>query len=117
MRGLTTFLACRFEVEGRMATATRLFAVTLSHGPRWETSQPLEGQKGWVEHASFMDALVAEGFVVLGGPLEGASGALLIVRAQSANDIHARLAEDPWARLDLLRTASIVPWIIRLGSV
>ena len=70
MRCLTTFLACRFEVEGRMATATRLFAVTLSHGPRWETSQPLEGQKGWVEHASFMDALVAEGFVVLGGPLE-----------------------------------------------
>jgi uncharacterized protein YciI len=97
--------------------ATRLFAVTLSHGPAWNSSQPLEGQDGWVEHADFMDRLEHEGFVVLGGPLEGASGALLIVRATSADEIESRLAEDPWSHLDLLRTASIVPWTLRLGSL
>jgi uncharacterized protein YciI len=97
--------------------AMRLFAVTLYHGPAWDSSQPLEAQKGWVEHASFMDALVAEGFVVLGGPLEGASGALLIIRARSADEIHTQLAADPWFRLDLLRVVSIVPWILRLGSL
>jgi uncharacterized protein YciI len=96
---------------------TRLFAVTLSHGPAWDSSQPLEAQKEWVEHANFMDALLTEGFVVLGGPLEGASGALLIIRARSADEIQRRLAADPWARLDLLRTAAIVPWIVRLGAL
>ena len=96
---------------------TRLFAVTRSHGPEWNSTQPLEGQKGWVEHADFMDALVAEGFVVLGGPLEGASGALLIIRAQDVEEIHGRLAEDPWSHQDLLRTASVTPWTLRLGSL
>ena len=95
---------------------TRLFAVTRSHGPAWKSSQPLEGQERWLEHAAFMDALVAEGFVVLGGPLEGASGALLIVRARGADEIQQRLAADPWTD-ELLRTVSIIPWILRLGSL
>jgi uncharacterized protein YciI len=64
-----------------------------------------------------MDTLVAERFVVLGGPLAGAAGALLIVRADTAEDIRVRLAADPWARIDLLRTISIVGWTIRLGSL
>jgi len=96
--------------------STRLFAVTLAHGPQWDAVQPLEGQTSWDEHATFMDALVADGFVVLGGPLEGAAGALLIVRAVSGNAIRERLAADPWSRLDLLRIASIVPWTLRLGA-
>ena len=97
--------------------ATQLFAVTLSYGPAWNTSQALEGQLGWPEHAEFMDALVAEGLVLLGGPLEGASGALLIIRARSADEIRHRLADDPWARQDLLRITSIVPWTLRLGRL
>lgn len=95
---------------------TRLFAVTRSHGPEWNSSQPLEGQTGWTEHADFMDGLVAQGFVVLGGPLEGASGALLIIRARDADEIHERLADDPWSH-GLLRTTSVAPWTLRLGSL
>ena len=43
--------------------------VLLRSGPRWDRSLPLEEQSGWAAHASFMDALVDEGFVILGGPL------------------------------------------------
>jgi hypothetical protein len=100
-----------------MLRTTRLFAVTRTFGPAWNESQPLEGQQAWDEHASFMEALVADGFVVLGGPLEGASSALLIIRAQSGDEIRTRLRTDPWHHLDLLRVASIVPWTIRLGSL
>ena len=95
----------------------RLFAVTLAHGPQWDALQPLEGQTSWGEHATFMDGLLADGFVVLGGPLEGAAGALLIVRAVSGNAIRERLSADPWSRLGLLRVVSIVPWTLRLGSL
>jgi len=39
--------------------------------------------------------LEAEGFVVLGGPLEGTSDFLLIFRARTAGEILDRLSADP----------------------
>jgi uncharacterized protein YciI len=64
-----------------------------------------------------MNALAKEGFVILGGPLEGASDVLLIVRATSPDEIRSRLAEDPWTITDLLRVTRIAPWTLRLGSL
>lgn len=95
----------------------QLFAVIRSRGPAWEFSQPLERQADWDAHASFMEALEQEGFVVLGGPLEGTSEVLLIVRAGSPEEIADRLAADPWAAIDLLRVSRIMPWTLRLGSL
>jgi len=63
-----------------------------------------------------MDALVVEGFVLFGGPLEGTSDVLLIVRANDANEIHSRLSADSWTS-NLLRITQIVPWTLRLGSL
>ena len=64
----------------------RLFAVMNTHGARWDAARPLEEQEDWPAHAAFMDALVAEGVVVLGGPLEGTPDVLLIMRAGCAGD-------------------------------
>ena len=41
----------------------------------------LEEQSGWLEHAAFMDGLVDDGFVVLGGPLAGELRVILVVDA------------------------------------
>ena len=95
----------------------RLFAVFRARGPAWDASRPLEEQLRWREHADFMDGLEAEGFVVLGGPLEGASEALLIIRARDEAEIQNRLAADPWSGSDQLRTTRIHPWTLRLGSL
>lgn len=62
-----------------------------------------------------MNALEAEGFVVLGGPLR--DGALLIVEAETVEAVRARLASDPWERSELLVVASVEPWEILLGSL
>jgi hypothetical protein len=77
----------------------------------------MEQQDDWDAHASFMNALVREGFVVLGGPLEGTSDVLLIVRARTPDEVVNRLSEDPWAAPDLLRVSSVTPWILRLGEL
>jgi uncharacterized protein YciI len=95
----------------------QLFAVIRTRGPAWQDSRSLEGQADWAGHASFMNALAAERFVILGGPLEGTSEVLLVVRAKTPDEIRARLAEDPWARDDLLRVTRVVPWTLRLGSL
>ena len=45
------------------------FAVRLVHGPNWDQERPIRGQAGWEEHAAFMDRLVDDGFIILGGPV------------------------------------------------
>jgi hypothetical protein len=71
-------------------------------------------QDGWDIHASFMDGLVDDGFVLLGGPVGDRMRFLHIVQAQSEREVKARLAEDPWAPSGHLRTANIDPWEILL---
>jgi uncharacterized protein YciI len=95
----------------------RLFAVTRSRGPAWKAERPMEEQDDWSSHAVFMNALHREGLVVLGGPLENTSDVLLIARANDADEVRARLADDPWTRNRLLRLERIVPWTLRLGAL
>jgi uncharacterized protein YciI len=95
----------------------RLFAVIRSRGPGWDDSRGLEGQVDWAVHAAFMDGLVEEGFVAVGGPLEGTREALLIVRAADASEIAERLEADPWTRNGLLIETQVSEWRIRLGSL
>jgi len=95
----------------------RIFAVTRSRGAAWNDSLSLQQQDDWRGHADFMNALFAEGFVLLGGPLEDTPDVLLIIRAKNAEEIHIRLSEDSWTRKDLLRVKQIVPWLLRLGSL
>ena len=45
------------------------FVVLRRTGPRWDASRPMEEQSDWPAHRDFMNRLVADGFVVLGGPL------------------------------------------------
>jgi hypothetical protein len=44
------------------------FAVRLVHGPGWDPARPIRQQDGWDGHAAFMDGLVDDGFIILGGP-------------------------------------------------
>ena len=95
----------------------RVFVVIRTRGPAWQDSRPLEGQAEWAPHAAFMNALAKEGFVVLGGPLEGTVDVLLVVRAATPEEVSSRLAKDPWTGNGLLRIARIAPWALRLGSL
>ena len=74
----------------------------------------MRAQKLWTEHAAFMNALAAEGFVVLGGPLGDGPEVLLIIDAPSEDVIRTRLAVDPWSPASLLEIVRIEPWTILL---
>jgi uncharacterized protein YciI len=95
----------------------RVFVVLRSRGPAWDDSKPLESQSDWVAHAAFMDALFAEGFAALVGPLEGTRDALLVLRASSVSEVVERLASDPWTTQGLLVTKQISTWQLRLGRL
>lgn len=74
-------------------------------------------QAGWDEHARYMDDLVAEGFVLLAGPLEGDREVLWIVEAESGEAVRQRMAEDPWAANGMLSPASIERWTVVLDGL
>ena len=93
------------------------FVMIRSRSSGWDDSKPMEEQKDWPAHAAFMDALASEGFILLGGPLEGTRDAMLIFRAQDRAEIEARLAADPWTQNGLLITKGCWPWRVRLGSL
>jgi uncharacterized protein len=93
------------------------FAVRLVHGPGWDASRSIRTQDGWDEHAAFMDGLVEDGFIIVGGPVgagDPPEETLHAVEAADEDEIRARLARDPWARAGLLRVGSIEPWALWL---
>ena len=93
-----------------------MFLVVLRRsGPEYDHSKPLEEQSGWLEHAAFMDGLVDDGFIVLGGPLGDELRTAHAVEASSEDEIRERLARDPWSGTHLV-VDSIDPWTIRLAK-
>jgi uncharacterized protein YciI len=92
------------------------FAVRLERGGPWDWSRDLREQDGWDDHARFMDSLVDDGFIVLGGPLGGEREILQAISAPSEQAVRDRLAQDNWAQNGMLTVRSIEPWTILLDG-
>jgi uncharacterized protein YciI len=91
----------------------KLFLVYEEHGGPWDWSKGLREQELWDEHADFMDRLVEDGFVVLGGPLDE-KDVLLVVDAESEDAARERFASDPWIENGMLTITAIRPWTVLL---
>jgi uncharacterized protein YciI len=93
-----------------------VFVVTMLNGAAYDDRRPRREQQEWDEHAAFMDALVDDGFVVLGGPLGDGTRVLLVVEGESEADVVRRLKNDPWLRDGVLQLTTLEPWTIWLDG-
>jgi uncharacterized protein YciI len=95
------------------------FAVIREAGPAWAPGG-IYDQPAVEEHAAFMSALAEDGFILCAGPLAGSERGrvrvLLVVAAESEDEIHRRLADDPWASTRHLATLTAEPWRILVGA-
>ena len=89
--------------------------IRLRSGPDYDSERPLEQQSGWDEHAAFMDGLVDDGVVVLGGPLADEHRVALAIESSSVEAVNATLDRDPWTGSHLV-TDTVEPWTIRLDG-
>jgi uncharacterized protein YciI len=91
------------------------YLVEYTRGPAWDHARTRREQAGWDEHAQFMDRLVEQSFVILGGPVGEGDGesALLVVDADDQAAVRAALAEDPWLG-NVLVIDSIRRWSVWL---
>ena len=67
-----------------------VFALSMVHGPGWDDTRPIREQQAWDQHAAFMDGLVDDGFIILGGPLGDGARTLHVVQASGEQEIRTR---------------------------
>jgi uncharacterized protein YciI len=96
------------------------FVVIREAGPAWTDGKGTFEQPAVNDHATFMNALADQGFVLFAGPLAGSEygriRVLLIINAADDAEIHRRLADDPSALAQQLVITSIEPWNIFVGA-
>ena len=88
------------------------FVAISSAGPNRDLSKGTREQPFWHEHAEFIDKLVDEGFILMGGPLVDEGGALLIVNAEAEDEVREKIKNDPWYEQGILKLESIRHWQI-----
>ncbi len=88
------------------------FVTISSAGPNRDLCKATRDQPFWDEHAMFIDQLVAEGFILMGGPLVDEGGAMLIVNADDEDEVRQKLKNDPWFDRGILKLDSIKHWQI-----
>jgi len=92
-----------------------MFHVVLRQsGPEFDPALPLEEQSDIAEHAAYMNELVRDGHIVLGGILPNLRTAHAM-EAESEQEVRELWSRDPWYGSHLI-LESIEPWDIRLDS-
>jgi len=91
---------------------SKLFVITAIAGPHRDLAKGTREQPYWDEHAQFIDGLVADGFIMLGGPLVDLGGSMLIVRAEDVDEVKLTMKDDPWYVHGILKLDSIRRWEI-----
>ena len=89
-----------------------LFVAISSAGPNRDPSKDTREQPFWDEHAKFIDQLVDDGFILMGGPLVDEGGAMLICNAEDEIDVRTKLKIDPWTEHGILKLETVKRWQI-----
>lgn len=98
-----------------MPEPSTVWVVRNVRGGSYDFEREMREQEQWKEHASFMNRLVDDGVVLLGGPLEGGFETLLLCSATTEDALKRRLAEDPWMRSGMLTTRSVERMTVALS--
>jgi uncharacterized protein YciI len=86
------------------------FVTISSAGPNRDLSKSTREQPLWDEHAAFIEQLIAEGFILMGGPLVDEGGAMLIVNSDDETEVREKLKNDPWFECGILKLESVRRW-------
>jgi uncharacterized protein YciI len=92
------------------------FVAISSAGRNRDFSKATREQPFWDEHAKFIDQLVDDGFILMGGPLVDEGGALLIFNAEDESEVREKLKNDPWVKHGILKPESVKRWEIFIDN-
>jgi uncharacterized protein YciI len=78
-------------------------------GPTW-TSGSVREQPDWDAHADFVDALIAGGTFVMGGPFSDNSGSMSLLEGIDADEVRRILEDDPFMKNGVFVLEEIREW-------
>jgi uncharacterized protein YciI len=111
------------------------FVVIREQGPGWDGSRAMREQDYWPEHVIFINRIVDEGRMLLGGPLGeidqdgnsvdptepvGANGtyrALIVLEVDNELELTELVGDDPWSQHHVLGTQAIYRWEMLVGEI
>ncbi len=102
--------------RGKGRIGQQFFMLLSTAGPNRDMSKGAREQAFWEEHAAFIDTLVDDGFITLGGPLDDEGGAVLVVTADSEDTVRETMRDDPWYRNGILELASVKRWTVYIDE-
>jgi uncharacterized protein len=85
-------------------------------GPTW-TSGGVREQPGWDEHAEFIDALIAKGTFVMGGPFADNSGSLSLLEGVTVNEARLIIADDPFVANGVFVLDDVREWDVLVDEL
>lgn len=110
------------------------FVVIREQGRGWDPSRPMREQDYWPDHVTFVNGIVDQGSMLLGGPLseldpngeapdptapvgDRTYRALVVLEADSEKELTKLLDDDPWSKHHVLETAAIYRWETLAGEI
>jgi uncharacterized protein YciI len=102
--------------------AERFYLVLEGTGPNLRPGVPVQQQPGFAEHAEYVTKLSSDGSLVLGGPFtpDGANapplGAMLVLKASSAEAARRFAEEDPGVKAGLSRVIEVRHFLVAAGA-
>lgn len=92
------------------------YMILSSAGAKRDLSIDTREQPYWDEHAAHIDSYIANGMIVLGGPLIDEGGAILVVKADDEAAVRAMLDADPWYEHEILKLEWISRWQVFINE-
>ena len=92
------------------------FVILWAHGPAWAAGKTVREQPYWSEHADFMDRLFEQGMVIMGGPFTDGTGSLVLLEAETEDEVRTLLASDPFVVHDIFALSSLKQWQVFLDA-
>lgn len=90
----------------------RTFLVRLTAGPNHNRTRSVDEDSLAREHAAFIQGLIAEGFLIVGGAVDDGGNGVMIVRAETGASVRHRLERGPLQQRGILRLESVARWEI-----
>ena len=111
------------------------FVVIREQGPEWDRSRAMREQDYWPEHVVFVNRIVDEGRMLLGGPLgevdprgvcidptepvgpDRTYRTMIVLEADSESELTELVDADPWSEHRVLETRAIYRWEMLVGEI
>ena len=92
------------------------FFIRYLPGENWNHSISYKDQPGLKKHHSYLKKLHINDQVVMGGPVDGEPGSLMLVRTGSREEAEAIARQDPGVETRIVK-AEITAWNVQMSSM